>query len=182
MKEDAMRGSRICGAALVAVLLVGMGCDGDDDTTESDASGGMAGGGPPGTSGQSPGEAGANGDAGGAGVQLGGAGGFDNSPCARREVRTCNGDWFVSTTGSCRSTPEPRDPECRGDGFETYQACLEACDPESPCLIPPLPQSAPSMAVDPCDPEVHTVVCEFDAYCRCSCEEGSGEATWWCVC
>ncbi len=177
-----MRGYRVGGVVLVAILFVGLGCDGGGDSTESDATGGTAGSGPSGTSGESSGDAGATGDAGGVGTETGGAGGFDNSPCAQREIRTCNGDWYVSTSGSCRSTPEPRDPECRGDGFETYQACLEACDPDSPCLIAPLPQSAPSFAVDPCDPEVHTEVCEFDATCRCSCEESGGDATWWCVC
>ena len=130
------------------------------------------------TAGGDPGSGGAIGGEADAGT----AGGTETlgNLCTPRALRPCEGHAWVDTqSGTCRYYPSfIIMDECEGEGFETIAECLEACDPDSVCLISP-----PESIIDtPCLPEIHGGTrCWFNG-CTCGCQGDGDSALWICSC
>jgi hypothetical protein len=155
------------------------GREGTAGNVDSDG-GGTEGGGSSsgGASGGTDGGAGGDGAGGAANVGTGGSSGAEGPSCAPREVPTCRETWYVNSAGRCAGNPAYQDAAgCSGEGYASVTECLQACEPDSPCLIPPVPSM-----YGPCDPEVHTEYCWLTVYCICICQEAGTDWLWSCAC
>ena len=160
-----------CMAAVLACSGAGVGdLENNGSTGGSSAAAGRAGAG-----GSTQGVAGAE-SGGREGVGIGAGGG--DPRCVPQDIRPCEGSvWFQGRTCTTTHAMEMPTEECSGVGFDSHAECLQACDPDSPCLIsPPL-----SLFGDPCIPEIHTSGCWY-GNCGCSCQEAGTSYSWICAC
>jgi hypothetical protein len=149
----------------------------DSDGGGTEGGGSSSGGASGGTDGGAGGD-GAGGASGAANVGTGGSSGAEGPSCVPREVPTCRETWYVNSAGRCAGNPAYQDAAgCSGDGYASVTECLQACEPDSLCLISPVPSM-----YGPCDPEVHTEYCWLTVYCICICQEAGTDWLWSCAC